>query len=65
MRMLQNGERKLKVANGLKAEVEIVGTLRLILKSELILILHDIVYIPNMINNVISISRLDVCDFMF
>jgi hypothetical protein len=65
MRMLQKGEKKLKVANGLEAEVETVGTLHLILKSGLILDLHDIVYILSMIRNLISISRLDACGFIF
>jgi hypothetical protein len=65
VRMLQKGEMKLKVANGLEAEVEVVGTLRLMLKSDFILDLHDVVYIPSMIRNLISISRLDVCGFMF
>ena len=37
VRMLQRGERKLKVANGLETEVEAVGTLRLVLKSGFIL----------------------------
>jgi hypothetical protein len=65
MRMLQKGERKLKVANGLEAKVETVGTLRLILKSGFILDLHDVVYIPSMIRNLISIFRLDACGFIF
>jgi hypothetical protein len=65
VRMLQKGERKFKVANGLKTEVEAVETLRLILKSGFILDLYDVVYIPSMIRNLISISRLDVCCFMF
>jgi GAG-pre-integrase domain len=59
--MLQKGERKLKVAN----ELEAVGTLRLILKSGFILNLHDVVYIPSMIRNLISVSRLDACGFIF
>jgi hypothetical protein len=63
--MLQKEERKLKIANGLEAEIEAVGTLRLILKNDFILNLHDVVYIPSMIRNLISISRLDACDFMF
>jgi GAG-pre-integrase domain/Integrase core domain len=65
VRMLQKGEKKLKVANGLEVEVETVGTLRLILKSGFILDLDDVVYIPSMIRNLISVSRLDVCGFMF
>jgi hypothetical protein len=44
VKMLQKGERKLKIANGLEAEVETVGTLRLILKSDFILDLYDVVY---------------------
>jgi hypothetical protein len=64
MRMLQKGEKKLKVANGLEVEVKAVGTLCLILKSGFILNLHD-VYISSIIRNLISVSRLDACNFMF
>ena len=63
--MLQKGERRFKVANGLEAEVEAVGTLRLVLKSGFILYLHDVVYIPSVIRNLISVSRLDACGFIF
>jgi hypothetical protein len=65
VRILQKGERKLKVTNGLEVEVESVGTLRLILKSGFILDLHDVVYIPSIIRKLISISKLDACGFMF
>jgi GAG-pre-integrase domain len=65
MMMLQKGEKKLNVANGLEAEVETVGTLRLILKSVFILDLHDVVYIPSIFRNLIFISRLDAYNFMF
>jgi hypothetical protein len=65
VRMLQKGERKLKVANGLEAEVDTVGTLHLMLKSGFILDLHDVVYIPSMIRNLISIFRFDACGFIF
>jgi hypothetical protein len=63
--MLQKGERKLKVANELETKVETVGTLRLILKSDFILDLHDAVYIPSMIRNLISVFRLYAYGFMF
>jgi GAG-pre-integrase domain len=65
LKMLQKREKKLNVANGLEAKVEIVGTLRLILKSGFILDLYDIVYISSMIRNLISISRLVACGFIF
>jgi hypothetical protein len=65
VRMLQKGERKLNVTNGFETEVEAIGTLRLILKNDFILNLHDIVYISSIIRNLISISRLDGCCFMF
>jgi hypothetical protein len=63
--MLQKGERKLKVTNGLEVEVEVVETLRLILKSGFILDLYDVVYISSIIRNLIFISKLDACGFMF
>jgi hypothetical protein len=65
VRMLQKGERKLKLTNGLEDEVETVRNLRLILKSDFILDLHDIVCIPSMIRNLIFVSRLDPCGFIF
>jgi hypothetical protein len=37
----------------------------LILKSGFILDLHDVIYISSMIRNLISVSRLDACGFMF
>jgi hypothetical protein len=65
VRILQKGERKLKVTNGLEVEVEAVGTLRLILKSGFILDSHDVVCIPSIIRNLIFISKLDACGFIF
>jgi hypothetical protein len=55
------GERGLHVL----VEVEIVGTLRLILKTDCILDFYDIVYISSIIKKLISIFILDACDFIF
>ncbi|GAV90193.1 UBN2_2 domain-containing protein [Cephalotus follicularis] len=63
MRKLLKGEWNLKVANGVEAEVEDVGTLRLVLKSGFILLLYDVVYVPSMRRNLIFVFRLDGYDF--
>ncbi|KAK2988241.1 hypothetical protein RJ640_000002 [Escallonia rubra] len=54
-----------KKGNGEKAQVEAVGTLRLVLESGFNLDLVDIVYVPSMTRNLISISRLDAYGYSF
>ena len=58
-RTLQRGERRIKVANGLEAKVEAIGDLSLELDDGFILQLSDILYVPSLRRNLISISRLD------
>jgi len=54
-RTLQRGERRIKVANG----VEAIGDLSLELDDGFRLQLSDILYVPSLRRNLISVSRLD------
>ena len=52
-------ERCIEVANGVQAEVEAVGDISLELADGFILFLRDILYVPSLHRNLISMSRLD------
>jgi hypothetical protein len=56
---LQRGERCIKVANGVQAEVEAIGDLPLVLANGFVLLLVDVLYVPSLHRNLISVSRLD------
>jgi len=56
---IRRGIRKLRVANGVEAEVEAIGTLQLSLHSGFTLRLLDVLYVPSIQRNLISISKLD------
>jgi len=58
-RTLQRGERKIKVANGVQAEVEAITDLSLELDDGFVLQLSDVLYVPSLRRNLISVSRLD------
>ena len=58
-RTLQRGERRIKVANGVEAKVETIRDLSLELDDGFILQLSDILYIPYLRRNLISVSWLD------
>jgi hypothetical protein len=58
-RTLQRGERSIKVANGVQAEVEAIGELPLVLANGFVLLLIDVLYVPSLHRNLISVSRLD------
>ena len=57
------GTRRLNVANGKEAEVEAVGSLTLKLHTGFLLQLKDVLYVPTLSRNLISVSCLD--DFGF
>ena len=59
MRTTQRSERHVKVANGVQAEVEAVGDLSLELANGFKLILRDVLYVPSLQRNLISVSCLD------
>ena len=58
-RTLQRGERRIKVVDGVKAEVEAIGDLSLELDDGFVLKLSDVIYVPSLCRNLISVSRLD------
>jgi hypothetical protein len=57
-RILTKGERRIKVANGVEAEVEAIGELPIKLKDGLTLHLHNVLYVPSLSRNLISVSCL-------
>jgi hypothetical protein len=52
-------ERTIRVANGEEAEVEAIGELPLEISNGFTLYLHDVLYVPSMRRNLISVSCLD------
>jgi hypothetical protein len=58
-RTLQRGERSIRVANSVEAEVEAIGELSLELNNGFILRLHNVLYVPSLNRNLISVSCLD------
>jgi hypothetical protein len=58
-RTIQRGERSIRVANGVEAEVEAIGELSLELNNDFILHLHNILYVSSLSRNLISVSCLD------
>jgi hypothetical protein len=56
---LRRRERSIRITNGVEAEVEAIGELPLELNNDSILLLHNILYVPSLSRNLISVSRLD------
>ncbi|KAK3031161.1 hypothetical protein RJ639_035184 [Escallonia herrerae] len=65
VKKLNKGDRNVLVGNGEKAQVEAVGTLRLVLESGFNLDLVDTIYVPSMTRNLISVSRLGAYGYSF
>jgi hypothetical protein len=59
MRTLPRGERTIRVTNGEEAEVEVIGELPLEISNSFTLYLHDVIFVPSIRKNLISVSRLD------
>jgi hypothetical protein len=59
MRTMQRRERCIKVTNGVQADVEAVGDLSLELADGFVLLLRDVLYVPTLQRNLISVSCLD------
>jgi hypothetical protein len=58
-RTLQRGERSIRVANGVEAEFEAIREFPLELNNGFILRLHNVLYVPSLSRNLISVSCLD------
>jgi hypothetical protein len=56
---MQRRERYIKIANGVQADVEAIGDLSLELADGFVLLLRDVLYIPTLQRNLISVSCLD------
>jgi hypothetical protein len=56
---MERRERHIKVANGVRADVEAIGDLPLDLADGFTLILRDVLYVPSLQMNLISVSCLD------
>jgi len=59
MRTIRRGERSLRVADGTEVEVEGIGSFSLELSSGFNLQLDDVLYVPSLKRNLISVSSLD------
>jgi hypothetical protein len=55
----QRGERSIRVTNGVEAEVEAIGELPLELHNGFTLRLNNVLYVPSLSRNLISVSCLD------
>jgi hypothetical protein len=62
-RTLPKRERTIRVANGEEAKVEAIGELPLEISNDFTLYLHDVLYVPSMRRNLISVSCLDADEF--
>ena len=58
-RTLPSSTRRIKVTNGLEVEVEAIAEFHLQLNSGFVLCLRDVLYVPSLQRNLISVSRLD------
>ena len=58
-RTMQRSERCIEVANGVQAEVEDVGDISLELADGFTILLRDVLFVPSLHRNLISVSRLD------
>ena len=58
-RTLRRGERTIRVANGVEADAEALGDFILILHTGVKLLLRDVLYVPSMKRNLVSVSCLD------
>src|SRR5665811_1796453 len=58
-RTTQRSERCIEVANGVQADVEAVGDIYLELADGFTILLRDVLYVPSLHRNLISVSRLD------
>jgi hypothetical protein len=58
-RTMQRKERCIEVANGVQADVEAVGDIFLELADGFSILLRDVLFVPSLHRNLISVSRLD------
>jgi hypothetical protein len=56
---MQRSERRTEVANGVQADVEVVGDISLELADGFMILLRDVLFVPSLHINLISVSHLD------
>jgi hypothetical protein len=56
---MQSSERCIEDVNGLQADVEAVGDISLELADGFTILLRDVLFVPSLHRNLISVSRLD------
>jgi hypothetical protein len=56
---MQRSERCIEFANGVQADVEAVGDISLELADGFMILLRDVLFVPTLHGNLISVSRLD------
>jgi hypothetical protein len=56
---MQRSERRIKVANGVQADVEAVNDISLELVDGFTILLRDVLFVPSLHRNLISVPRLD------
>jgi hypothetical protein len=56
---MQRSERCIEVANGVQADVEAIGDISLELADRFTILLRDVLYVPLLHSNLISVSYLD------
>jgi hypothetical protein len=58
-RTMQRSERRIEVANGVQTDIEAVGNISLELAGGFTILLRDVLFVPSLHINLISVSRLD------
>jgi hypothetical protein len=56
---MQRSERCIKVVNGVQADIKAVGDISLELADGFMILLRDVLFVPSLHTNLISVSRLD------
>jgi hypothetical protein len=56
---MQRSERRIEVANGVQADIEAVGDISLEFADGFSILLRDVLFVPLLHRNLISVSRLD------
>jgi hypothetical protein len=56
---MQRSKRRIQVANGVQADVEAIGDIALELADGFTVLLRDVLFVPSLHRNLISVSRLD------
>jgi hypothetical protein len=55
----QRSERRIEVTNGIQEDIEAVNDISLELDDGFTILLRDVLYVPSLHRNLISVSRLD------